>query len=503
MSDEKQEIDPALLGDNPAGLDPADAINGMELRGKTRGIKKINKKGLMVVAGILGGAAIVATSTFNGTGSAVNTAAKDAVAHQAKSRPVDAHRDNLWYATVPDKMAAGEPEAAPNGQSEDLLGINQNRPAASPGVGAGGTAVPDLTGKAISPLAAATAGRTGAPVYRAGTTPAGAQPGAADPEAAAREQERQMAVQQAEQKRQMAAQQAEQARQLRAQILDQASKSNLAASGFGEKPGTAEAPALAAARERLLGGLQQTPAGALAALGGLGQAQQRDDDQNKQGRKEQFIKAQEEAADKDYNPSQKTAPRSPYEVKAGGVIPAVMIGGLNSDLPGEAIAQVRENVYDTATGRHLLIPFGSRLIGKYDSQIAFGQQRVLVAWQRIIFQDGSSVSLNGMRGADMSGYAGFSDKVDNHYARIFGSAALVSILGAGVQLSQPNNGGGNNNNQPSVSQTIGASLGQQIGQTGMNITQKNLNVQATLEIRNGYRFNVMIAADMILPPVVK
>lgn len=491
MSDENHEIDPALLGDNPAGLDPANAVGGMSLKEKPRGIKKINKKGILVAAGLLGGAAIVATTTFNGTGSAVSTAAQEAVTTQNRSRPTEMNRDTRWYASVPDKVATGEPEGPAASATPDYLGIGNKAPAGAPATAsapaaAGGTAVPDLTGKAISPLAAATAGKTGAPAYRPGAP--GAAAGGAAPAMTAAE----------EQAAQAAAAQAAQTRQMKQQLLDQAMKSNLSANGFGDKQGQTMTPPPAASAglpQGLLSGLQTPPAA--LALGG----QQREDDPNKQERKDQFLKSQEQAGgDRDYSPSRKTAPRSPYELKAGGLIPAVMISGLNSDLPGEAIAQVRENVFDTKTGRFLLIPQGSRLVGLYDSHVAYGQRRVLLAWNRLIFPDGSSFDLKGMPGADMGGYAGFFDQVDNHYIKIFGSSVLLSLISAGVQLSQPNNGGSSTNNQPSVSQTVGAALGQQIGQTAMNLTQKNLNIQPTLEIRPGYRFNVMVTADMILPP---
>jgi type IV secretion system protein VirB10 len=235
--------------------------------------------------------------------------------------------------------------------------------------------------------------------------------------------------------------------------------------------------------------------------GQTGQQQQQGEDPNKQDRKDQFARAARNNVDPSYSPSQKIKPRSEFEVKAGAIIPAVMIGGINSDLPGQVIAQVRENVYDSKTGQHLLIPQGSRLIGLYDAHVAYGQQRILLAWNRVIYPDGSSFDLKGMPGADKAGYAGFFDKVDNHYAKIFGSAVLMSFISAGVQLSQPAAGSSTTNSQPSVSQTVGAALGQQIGQTAMTITQKNLNIQPTLEVRPGYQFNVMVTADMILPPV--
>jgi len=188
---------------------------------------------------------------------------------------------------------------------------------------------------------------------------------------------------------------------------------------------------------------------------------------------------------------------SQTEVKAGTVIPGVMIGGINSDLPGMIIGQVRQNVYDTATGMHLLVPAGARLVGTYDSSISMGQRRVLVAWNRIIFPDGSSVSLDRMPGADVSGYAGFKDKVNNHYWRIFGNAFMLSLFSAGIQLSQPDPQPGFYHD---TQQTLAAEIGRQLGLVGMEMARRNLDIQPTLEIRPGYQFNIMVTKDMILPP---
>lgn len=185
------------------------------------------------------------------------------------------------------------------------------------------------------------------------------------------------------------------------------------------------------------------------------------------------------------------------EIKAGTVIPGVMISGINSDLPGQIIGQVRQAVYDSATGKNLLIPPGARLVGTYDSGITLGQSRALVVWQRIIYPDGSSLSLDNMTGADKSGYAGFSDKVNNHYGKLFGSAIFLSAFSAGVQLSQPQASNGENY---SAAQTISGALGQQLGQLGMKMAERNMDIQPTIEIRPGYQFNIMVNKDIILPP---
>lgn len=190
------------------------------------------------------------------------------------------------------------------------------------------------------------------------------------------------------------------------------------------------------------------------------------------------------------------APRTRYELRAGFVVPAVMISGINSNLPGEVIAQVSENVYDTATGKYLLIPQGSRLVGTYSSSIGYGQERVLVAWQRIVFPDGRALDIGAMPGADSAGYAGFHDKVNNHYLRTFGSAILMSAIIAGVSMSQPNNSN-SYNGQVNARDALSEALGQSLGMTMSQMIQKNLNISPTLEIRPGYRFNVMAVKDLV------
>ena len=193
----------------------------------------------------------------------------------------------------------------------------------------------------------------------------------------------------------------------------------------------------------------------------------------------------------------KQAPISPYEIKAGWVIRGVLKTGMNSELPGQVEGQVKQDVYDSATGQHLLIPAGSRVIGTYDSAINSGQSRIFVAWQRIIFPDGASITLDSMPGADQSGVAGFKDQVNNHYVRTFGQAFLLSLFSAGIQLSQPKGAVSGTYN----AQQIGAAaIGQQLGMLGMQIARRNLNQQPTLEIRPLFEFNIAVNKDMILPP---
>ena len=194
----------------------------------------------------------------------------------------------------------------------------------------------------------------------------------------------------------------------------------------------------------------------------------------------------------------RTPALSPFEVKAGTVIPSVMLGGVNSDLPGQIHAQVAQNVYDTATGQYLLIPQGTKLVGSYDHPVVSGQKRVLVIWNRLIYPDASSVTLEGMSGSDPSGYAGFSDKTNSHFWPTFRNALLLSAISAGVQLSQPR--ATNGNYSYSSNQIAAGALGQQMNQVGMNTINRNINQAPTLTIRPGYVFNVMVNKDVILPP---
>ena len=161
-------------------------------------------------------------------------------------------------------------------------------------------------------------------------------------------------------------------------------------------------------------------------VGGIG------GDQNQQARKEAFI----EYEDSDiYNSHGLVSPRSPYQVMAGNLIPAALVTGLNSDLPGQVIGQVTENVFDTVTGNHLLIPQGSRLMGRYDSVIAFGQSRALVVWTRLILPNGDSIQLDNLPGTDAQGFAGLKDRVDNHTWQFLKGAVLSSLLSIGSELA--------------------------------------------------------------------
>ena len=220
-------------------------------------------------------------------------------------------------------------------------------------------------------------------------------------------------------------------------------------------------------------------------------------DPNLLDRKDAFLRRAREEERSTYLPVNIQTPLSPYEIRQGTLIPAILVAGINSDLPGQTQALVRQNVYDSTTGRHLLVPQGSRLLGSYDNRIAWGQKRVLLAWTRLVFPDGRSLDLRGMPGADLAAMAGVRDQVNNHFVRTFGSAILLSAITAGVQLSQPQESA--DGGAPSASQIAAAALGQEVGRTTAEVTRRNLNLQPTLQIRPGYLFNVETTADLVLP----
>lgn len=190
-------------------------------------------------------------------------------------------------------------------------------------------------------------------------------------------------------------------------------------------------------------------------------------------------------------------PNSRFELRAGSVIPGVMVSGISSELPGQIIGQVSQNVYDTASGQYLLIPQGTKLVGIYSSDVSFGQDSVLVAWQRLVFPDGKALDIGSMPGADSAGYGGFRDKVNHHYASIYGSALLMSGIVAGISYSQninqPNQIG---YGFPTAGNVLSQALGQQLGETTSQMVSKNLNVSPTIHVRPGYRFNIIVIKDL-------
>ena len=230
-----------------------------------------------------------------------------------------------------------------------------------------------------------------------------------------------------------------------------------------------------------------------ALQAGIGQ---QNADPNGQAAKQEFFN--QDIADLGYLPNSVVPQMSPFELKRGSVIPATLVTGINSDLPGRITAQVSQNVYDSATGHRLLIPQGARLFGRYDSEVSFGQNRVLVIWTDIIFPNGSTLQIGGMAGTDAAGYGGFHDKVDNHYLQTFGSAILVALIGAGTEMLLPEDQG-NSLNGNSSTDAARRSFAETFGQISEQTVSKRANVQPTLEIKPGFRFNVLVDQDIVFP----
>ena len=208
-----------------------------------------------------------------------------------------------------------------------------------------------------------------------------------------------------------------------------------------------------------------------------------------QQRKLDFV----QSSDGDLNPHALTGSLSPWTLAAGTVIPASLVTGLNSDLPGMVVAQVTENVRDTAVGQAVLIPQGARLIGSYDSVVAFGQQRALLVWQRIVLPDGSSVRLDNVPATDAAGYAGLEDKVDFHEWRLLKGIALSSLLGVGSELGY----GGDDRD---LVRALRESAQQNGARAGDAIVSRNLDVQPTLTVRPGWPVRAILHKDLILKP---
>jgi type IV secretion system protein VirB10 len=238
----------------------------------------------------------------------------------------------------------------------------------------------------------------------------------------------------------------------------------------------------ASGQEQAAGGADVGPAGGVV--------------QNHQQEKEAFLT--QGAAVEPYLSKPLLNPISKYELKAGSIIPGALVTAINTDLPGEVIGQVTENVYDTVTGNYLLIPQGSKLLGKYQSLVTNGQNRALVVWQRLIYPNGNSIVLDGMPGADESGTAGLQDKVDYHLDKLAEATALTTALAYGGNLARnPNSSSGNNGQD-----VIGDTVAQQANRIGEKVIDKELDVQPTITIRQGWPLRVLVNKDMILQPYV-
>lgn len=445
-----------------------DSPDSVQLKGRVGGITRISKKvralAALIVIGLLGYAMYMIFGANDDSSTPVTQAETDAKQVEQTATPA-----------TPDFRGVG-------------AGIIVPAAASAP---AGGTPAFAVGGAALAGAASGVSGRAGTPVVPI-LKGDGVQLGAGSTEYKTPAELR-----------------AEQQKNALDDRRQQAIMSDLdAGGGTAGAEGLAGAAAAAAgnpATNPMLAALAQAASAAAAAEGGggaggivpaIGGGVGQQDDQNKQVQKAQFLATAGSAA-KTILPEVKLPPNSPYEIKAGWAIPAALECGLNSDLPGQTCARVTENVYDTATGRFLLVPQGSKLIGTYDSQVAYGQERILVVWNRLIFPDGSSISLDGMPGEDKGGYAGFDADVNNHYVKVLGSAVMMALFTAGIELSQKQST--NVNGVQTNSEVISQSVGQQLGQTGAAYIQKGMNIQPTLTRDPGYKFNVIATRDIIFP----
>lgn len=221
-------------------------------------------------------------------------------------------------------------------------------------------------------------------------------------------------------------------------------------------------------------------------------SQTQDNDPNAQTAKVKFFEKNRSSLSFYLN-STIEAPVSEYVVQAGTLIPGILISGINSDLPGNIVGQIRENVYDSVSGKYLLIPQGSKVIGEYDSTVTYGQERALIVWTRLIFPNGYSINLAGMGGTDLSGFAGLKGKVNNHTDKVIKGALISSILSAGVAMA-------GDTRRNSFEGYAASGAVEAISQAGARITEKNINIQPTLEIAPGTQFNIFVNKDILLVP---
>lgn len=219
-------------------------------------------------------------------------------------------------------------------------------------------------------------------------------------------------------------------------------------------------------------------------------------DQNRQEEKIAFINQKAETAV--ISPHLMQDPITPYELYAGSVINGVLISGMNSDLPGNVIAQVSQNVYDSKEGRYLLIPQGTKIIGKYDSKTTFGQTRGLVIWQRLIYPNGKSIVLNNLVGSDQAGYVGFKDVVKSHFGSVVATAIIGGLITGAVAKETDVS-----SNDSTYRSEAGAAAADNISSVTDRIVDKKLNVQPTIIIRPGYQFAMLLDQDILLEPYVE
>jgi type IV secretion system protein VirB10 len=340
-----------------------------------------------------------------------------------------------------------------------MVASGDDRPASSANAAPDALAAAPRTYSDVPRLGPPLPGDLGRPILErqremATETPGPGQAGQMDPAAQAAEAERQRRVAVARQARE-------------APVMMQLARAGAAEGGGVAAPVAAEAGSLA----------HPASAGAAGAPG--------------QGQNVAFVNERDTGGS--INPHRLQQPASPWQLSAGSVIAASLVTGLNSDLPGMVIAQVTENVFDSVTGRTLLVPQGARLIGRYDSVIAFSQSRALLVWQRIVFPDGSSIQLDNMPATDTQGYSGVADRVDFHTWRLLRGIGLATLLGVGTQLTF-------GNDEADLVRALRESAQQDADRAGQRIVERNLDIQPTIRVRPGFPLRVVVHKDLVLAP---
>ncbi|ELB2105261.1 TrbI/VirB10 family protein [Vibrio parahaemolyticus] len=212
-----------------------------------------------------------------------------------------------------------------------------------------------------------------------------------------------------------------------------------------------------------------------------------------QASKDAFLSKAEQAS---YLNARRELPASEYELTVGTLIPATLISAMNSDIPGNVIAQVSQNVYDSATGAAILIPQGTQLYGTYDARVAYGQRRLPVTWSRVNFPDGTKLNIGNMASMDVTGMNGLTGDINNHYWRLFGQATLLGGI-SGISQAAVSDG---DDDSRSTGESVADGVTQQYAETGNMLIRKNMNIQPTIEIDNAEQFYIMVSQDVILPP---
>jgi type IV secretion system protein VirB10 len=252
-----------------------------------------------------------------------------------------------------------------------------------------------------------------------------------------------------------------------------------------------------AGQERLRATSPADDSAALAALMQQGQSQ----DPNRQEGKGNFLRGTDGGGSltpQGYSASLPVPQQFPYELKAGTLIPGILITGINSDLPGNVMAQVSENIWDTASGKYVLIPKGTRILGVYDSRVTFGQRRVLLVWNRLIFPNGTTLNISGSPGIDQAGYSGLSGKVNEQWGTMLKTALFASVFVAGAEIVYDRDSGGNSENK-SPSDAAAESLAGAILDMGTKIMTRAADIQPTITIRPGKRMGIFVQQDVVFP----